>query len=461
MDGDPRAAQSYRDVFEPLRKEHARLQADGNLGHDFVVKEYDPFLYTDDVRLQYEVKDLKNITVGEEASFTLDTFGKASIDSRFESVRVLFYGISVFSPLEWVGDYNGVWKASYRVSDPGLYRVHIQSVYRANRTIHQFRAIQGSPFVLLVRPKGTSHLSESQVLAMLPRSQTLQIGSIAYPAALCSDAHTRPGRWVRCHDTPEPCVRTGWVWLPEPCHYHIFRPEEIRKSPRPLWVVFAGSSVQRGSFFSFVDFILQDRGHNLTKTQFWKCWGWMDLTLDNVRVSYLDFRVVRLFPDPAAPPNPAVEPEYTSHAIAALKALGLMDGGGPDAFYLELNPGFPGLHEPYIMRHWLGPGWRGRFLVHFQKPCLAQEMCVDRNLPTLLGRHLPTARWIEGHPRAGLEFADETGLALPMMHDGEHNITEAAGQHYHRQCEEGGMRTCCVACDAAVQQLLNALVNSP
>jgi hypothetical protein len=186
-----------------------------------------------------------------------------------------------------------------------------------------------------------------------------------------------------------------------------------------------------------------------------------DLTFDNVRVSYLDFRVVRLFPDPAVPPNPAVEPEYTSHAIAALKTLGLMDGGGPDAFYLELNPGFPGLHEPYIMRHWLGPEWRGRFLVHFQKPCLAQEMCVDRNLPTLLGRHLPTAQWIEGNPRAGLEFADETGLALPMMHDGEYNITEAAGQHYHRQCEEGGMRTCCVACDAAVQQLLNALVNSP
>ena len=265
---------SYFQVFQPLTSEHHHLLKQGNLNHDFVVDEYDPFLYSDDVTLSYRLIGLKNITVGQESEFTLDTFGKVRLDSREETVRVLFYGISVFSPT-WVGDYEGTWKATFQPSDPGLYRVHVQSVYRFNRSVHQFRAIQGSPFTLLVRPEGSERLTESQVIASLPVSRTGEIGAIMYPDAVCVDAHRRPGRWVRCHDTPEPCVRTGWVWVPQTCHYQILRPEEVRRSPRPLWIVFAGSSVQRGSFFSFVDFLLQGKAHNLTTSGFWKCWGWM------------------------------------------------------------------------------------------------------------------------------------------------------------------------------------------
>ena len=266
-------SRSYRDVFQPMHNEHVRLQRD--LNRDLVVKEYIPFTYSDDEKKPYIISGLKNLVVDEEGNFSLDTNGNVKHDSPSESVRVLFYGISVFAPREWVVDRKGVWVAKYKISDPGLYQVHVQSVYRVNRTVHQFRAIQGSPFKLLVRPTGLDHLNESQVLEMLQLSKTLHIGSIVYPKAHCIDAHWRPGRWVRCHDTPEPCVRTGWIWVPDTCHYTIFRPEEVRKSPRPLWVVLAGSSVQRGSFFSFVDFVLQGKGRNLTKSQFWKCWGWM------------------------------------------------------------------------------------------------------------------------------------------------------------------------------------------
>ena len=272
LDGDT-YARSYFDVFQSMHDEHLRLESDLNRG--LTVKEYAPFIYTDDIKLNYSIGGLQNLVVGEEGSFFLDTKGNVKHDSSTESVRALFYGISVFAPWEWVVDGTGVWVAKYRISDPGLYHVHVQSVYRVNKTVHQFRAIQGSPFRLLVRPIGTEHLSESQILDMLPLSQSLQIGSIVYPEVLCNDAHWRRGRWVRCHDTPEPCVRTGWIWVPESCYYKIFRPEEVRKSPRSLWVVFAGSSVQRGSFFSFVDFVLQSKGRNLTRSQFWKCWGWM------------------------------------------------------------------------------------------------------------------------------------------------------------------------------------------
>ncbi len=252
---------------------HLTLQSD--LNRDLVVKEYVPFTYTDNEKKPYQIIGLRNLEVGEEGSFFLDTKGNVKHDSVSETVRVLFYGISVFAPREWVVDNKGVWVAKYNISDPGLYQVHVQSVYRVNRTVHQFRAVQGSPFTLLVRPKGLEHLNDSLVIDILPISKTLQIGSIVYPKALCIDAHRRYGRWVRCHDTPEPCVRTGWIWVPDACHYKIFRAEEVRNSPRAIWLVFAGSSVQRGSFLSFVDFVLQGKGRNLTKSQFWKCWGWM------------------------------------------------------------------------------------------------------------------------------------------------------------------------------------------
>jgi hypothetical protein len=270
-----REVQTYNQAFRPITEEHLRLQKEGDLNREFVVDEYEPFLYSDDVKVTYKVIDFKNVTVGEDSTFTLDTMGAVHLDSRVETLRVLFYGIAVFSPSQFVGDYTGIWKATFRPSDPGLYHVHVQSIFRPNRTFHKFRAIEGSPFTLLVRPTGMKHLADSQVIASLPRSASLHLGAILYPPTPCTNAHRRPGRWVRCHDTPEPCLRTGWVWVPAACHTLVLRPEEVRRSPRPLWVVFAGSSVQRGSFFSFVDFVLGGQAHNLTKSGFWKCWGWM------------------------------------------------------------------------------------------------------------------------------------------------------------------------------------------
>jgi hypothetical protein len=387
-------------------------------------REYEPFLYTDDIVLNYSMKGLQNLSVGAEGSFTLDTFGAVRPRSKVEFVRILFYGIAVLSPQSWKGDSNGSWTARFSIQDPGLYRVYAESVHRATRTDHFYRAIQGSPFTLLVRPASSESMSDAQVLAAMPLREEPSpahplVGAVRYPPLPCPDARWRPGRWLRCHHTPEPCVRTGWIWVPAACHFRIFPAAELAALPRPLWVVFAGTSVHRGTFLSAADALAQEGGANanLTSDRVWRCWGWMDLSRRGLRVSYLDLRFSLLLAGKDAA-LAYLEPMYTAHAIAALRALGAMAGGrGPDVFYLEAGDWPLTAFEPLLVRSWLGLGWQGRFVMHIAKPCPAADFCAERLALASEGERPAPYAWAEAHAGSGLEYADEGQLAYAFMQE--------------------------------------------
>jgi len=61
---------------------------------------------------------------------------------------------------------------------------------------------------------------------------------------------------------------------------------------QPLWIAILGTSTTRGIFFEFVDTILPEQQTvNLTQSKWWKCWGVLDATIGNFRITYRDQRL--------------------------------------------------------------------------------------------------------------------------------------------------------------------------
>ena len=152
-----------------------------------------------------------------------------------------------------------------------------------------------------------------------------------------SDSCFGAGRWVRCSAAgihPQNCLRDGWVFVPLNCKYSVVSPIEIMQlvasirpqESRPLWIAMLGSSIERETIHNLLDLVggvradpesddlVRDKdkveiksvreGNGVGRGQgsIMNCWGWADIQLGSLRLSYPDFRAAYLF-DPSYYPQ--------------------------------------------------------------------------------------------------------------------------------------------------------------
>lgn len=177
---------------------------------------------------------------------------------------------------EVVNSGDGTLTATYESSFPGHYSVHIEVVTRKKHD--QGVPIVGSPFALTIEGDPTLDIDE------LPVCGTEE-----------EDIETsfwRPGTWVSSNlaSASHGVMRDGWVFQPKSCVYDTFSYEDLMflaERKEPTWILILGGSVQRGVFLTLVDMALaQGQKDDFTSSAVGKCWGYADIQVGNLRLTY-------------------------------------------------------------------------------------------------------------------------------------------------------------------------------
>ena len=376
------------------------------------------------------VPESMQATVGERATFHFSV--DASVPEAQTRVHVTFIGPSLFAATNVRRSGPHAYEVEYVAPDVGHFQVHVDlyqrhSVPNKARSFH-WAPLQGSPFSLNVLPK----LVAVDTAPELTHTETTC--EITWPQTVCDDA-VLPGRYVPCdpHAT-DVCLPGGWTWLPFECHHAMHNAMGLRQQG-PVWVLFLGSSILRGVFYSAVDILLGNNAQNLTGAGWFKCWNQLDLVSGLVRLTYQDFRPEWVFNPPKAFENidPSTIRSYKDFRQSLLGNLGREDyhgTAGPDLVVYELAHA-SGVRFVDTMVSWFGKDWNG------------QVIAVPRLRNPWHGL-FPASVTSYGDvtdPRA--KVTDWLGMDLPFIHDMEVPPNVGVTYHYHRRCPDGGQRHVC------------------
>jgi hypothetical protein len=183
---------------------------------------------------------------------------------------------------------GNIFSAEYKSNFPGIYRVHIENVDTSQRRETVVEPVVGSPFNLEISGEVTLDISN-------------------LPSCTEDDYYNLkklPGTWISSALSPKPenVLRSGWVFQPEECNWDVLSPTELtaltgewgrvlQGDGDPMWVLITGSSVQRGVFLTLVDLVLSTTMKDgMTDSPLAKCWGYAEVSIGSLRVSYQDFR---------------------------------------------------------------------------------------------------------------------------------------------------------------------------
>ena len=295
------------------------------------------------------------------------------------------------------------------------------------------------------------------------------------------------GRWIRCNALTSrwceriACLRDGWAFVPWGCMHRLHAPAEARAiaththarrrrqgQARPLWMVFMGSSIIRGTFHSLVDLLGAEAAAPIFADAFnstqgvgsaTKCWGWSDVQVGSgLRLSFQDFRMSHYVTDAS----------NTTRMLPALARLAQLLREGPDLIVVEtfeqlryseptiFGRQLDGLH--HVLQGESAVNWRGRLVLtaakesaatfgmeggYCQYPVSGEDFLdsSDRAFRGLLRRLSPSMRSRVAH-------WNEDEMAGPMFVDTEVPLKSGVVTvHWHRynmwrgQGESKGGRT--------------------
>ncbi|CAM9152460.1 unnamed protein product [Ectocarpus fasciculatus] len=245
---------------------------------------------------------LHQATVGIPAFFTIHLVGDnldgsgGSSPPDWEpnsSVRFIYVWISNEDQIliaEVVGDgsNNSTLTATYKSDFPGDYLVYVEEVRPSEKG--EGRPIVGSPFSLTIAGD----------FPTLDVNSLPVCGSKEDVSNDIADSFWRPGTWLSSNvaSAAHGVMRNGWVFQPKSCVFDTFSYEDLMLlaslDGQGTWLLVLGGSIQRGVFLTLVDMVLAaGQKDDIHTSALQKCWGYAEIRIGNLRLSYQDMRLYR------------------------------------------------------------------------------------------------------------------------------------------------------------------------
>eukprot|EP00903_Cladosiphon_okamuranus_P008178 g7877.t1 len=231
---------------------------------------------------------LREATTGCPASFTIELFNDTGLPilgpwivNELNFMYVWIANEDQILIAEVADNGNGTLTATYESLFPGDYLVHVEEVWLGDRG--EGKPVLNSPFRLTVTGA--------------PKLNVDDLPACASTEGDISDLFWQPGTWVSSNIASgvHGVTRYGWVFQPKNCVLDTFSYEDLTylaSSEQPTWLLVLGDSVQRGVFLILVDMILAEgQKQNLSSSTITKCWGYAEVRVGNLRVTYQDMRL--------------------------------------------------------------------------------------------------------------------------------------------------------------------------
>lgn len=177
---------------------------------------------------------------------------------------------------EVVNNGDGTLTATYKSAFSGEYLVYVESVLVKNHD--EGIPIKGSPFSLTISGDRDTDIDDLPVCETGDRD--------------IADYFWKTGTWISSNlaSAKHGVTRDGWVFQPKTCVHDTFSYDDLMllaSLSEPTWLLVLGGSVQRGLYLTLVDMILaQGQKDNFGTSSIQKCWGYADVTVGNLRVTY-------------------------------------------------------------------------------------------------------------------------------------------------------------------------------